>query len=295
MTGPTGTTGAAGPTGPTGTTGADGPTGADGAGAIAESLLDAKGDLIVASAADTAARLAVGGTNGHVLTVDSGETTGMKWAAAAAGSEVDPVATLFGTPDTAYEFASTSLAGLTAIGTPDTEDADTTIPDCLYYADNTSSTAWMGRYVASPSAPFTAITKVLSDNANANYAGAGLLVGVTDPTTGAFVVNTAAFSTNRRVDAGKFTNRTTFSASIGNSLPYYAQPVWLAVIVNSTTSIDYLWSMNGWIWRKYVSANNPSLTVGSIGLAMKSENAGGFSCAFDYLRIWNSAKTFVGV
>jgi hypothetical protein len=48
---------------------------------IAETLLDAKGDLIVASAADTAARLAVG-TNGHVLTADSGETTGVKWAAA---------------------------------------------------------------------------------------------------------------------------------------------------------------------------------------------------------------------
>jgi hypothetical protein len=49
---------------------------------IPATLLDAKGDLIVASAADTAARLAVGGTNGHVLTVDSAETLGVKWAAA---------------------------------------------------------------------------------------------------------------------------------------------------------------------------------------------------------------------
>jgi hypothetical protein len=52
---------------------------------IPATLLDAKGDLIVASAADTAARLAVGGTNGHVLTVDSAETLGVKWAAAAGG------------------------------------------------------------------------------------------------------------------------------------------------------------------------------------------------------------------
>jgi hypothetical protein len=52
---------------------------------IPATLLDAKGDLIVASAADTAARLAVGGTNGHVLTVDSTETLGVKWAAAAGG------------------------------------------------------------------------------------------------------------------------------------------------------------------------------------------------------------------
>jgi hypothetical protein len=52
---------------------------------IPATLLDAKGDLIVASAADTVARLPVGGTNGHVLTVDSAETLGVKWAAAASG------------------------------------------------------------------------------------------------------------------------------------------------------------------------------------------------------------------
>jgi hypothetical protein len=49
-------------------------------GFINEGLLDAKGDLIAASAADTAARLAAG-TNGHVLTADSAQATGVKWAA----------------------------------------------------------------------------------------------------------------------------------------------------------------------------------------------------------------------
>jgi hypothetical protein len=47
---------------------------------IDKTLVDAKGDLIVASAADTVGRLAVGATNGHVLTVDSAESLGMKWA-----------------------------------------------------------------------------------------------------------------------------------------------------------------------------------------------------------------------
>ena len=47
---------------------------------LKKAIVDAKGDLIVATAADTPARLAVGGTNGHVLTVDSAETAGVKWA-----------------------------------------------------------------------------------------------------------------------------------------------------------------------------------------------------------------------
>lgn len=47
---------------------------------IPETLLDAKGDLIAASAADTAARLAVGADD-TVLVADAGAAAGVAWAA----------------------------------------------------------------------------------------------------------------------------------------------------------------------------------------------------------------------
>jgi len=55
--------------------------------AIQNAIVDAKGDLIGATAADTPARLAVG-TNGQVLTADSTAATGLKWATPAAGGKV---------------------------------------------------------------------------------------------------------------------------------------------------------------------------------------------------------------
>jgi hypothetical protein len=58
---------------------------ADDTNAIQNTIVDAKGDLIAASAADTPARLAVG-TDGQVLTADSTAATGLKWASSSAPS-----------------------------------------------------------------------------------------------------------------------------------------------------------------------------------------------------------------
>ena len=75
------------------------------AAAIAKTIVDAKGDIIAATAADTVARLAVG-ANDTVLTADSSAATGLKWGTAAAGM------TLIST--TALSGSSTTLSSIPA-------------------------------------------------------------------------------------------------------------------------------------------------------------------------------------
>lgn len=54
-------------------------------GYVLESLLDAKGDIIAASADNTPAKVTVG-SNGQVLTADSAQSAGVKWATASSGT-----------------------------------------------------------------------------------------------------------------------------------------------------------------------------------------------------------------
>jgi hypothetical protein len=78
----------------------------------------AKGDLVVGSATNDAAVLSVASTAGHVLTVDSSTTTGLKWAAPAAGGKVLQV--VEGTTDTTTTISVVDWTdtGLTASITP---------------------------------------------------------------------------------------------------------------------------------------------------------------------------------
>ena len=54
-------------------------------GLVQDSLVDAKGDLLAASADNTITRLGVG-SNTYVLTADSTEATGLKWASPTVGT-----------------------------------------------------------------------------------------------------------------------------------------------------------------------------------------------------------------
>ena len=75
-------------------------------GAIANTIVDAKGDLLVGTAADTPGRLAVG-TNDYVLTADSATGTGLKWAAPESGG-----LTLINTGGTTLSGATTTVGSI---------------------------------------------------------------------------------------------------------------------------------------------------------------------------------------
>ena len=91
--------------------------------------IDAKGDLVAGTAADTFARLAVG-SNGTVLTADSAEATGLKWVAPSSGA-----LTLLST---------TSFSAVSSISLP-TDSFTATYDDYLVILNITTSST--GQYI----------------------------------------------------------------------------------------------------------------------------------------------------
>jgi hypothetical protein len=134
----------------------------DDSNAIQNAIVDAKGDLISATAADTPARLAVG-TNGQVLTADSAEATGLKWATASSGLDListtsfsavssHSINDVFSTTYDNYLIlikgdASAASADLTfrlRVGGADASGASDYYRPALYNAQNSSTVANIG-------------------------------------------------------------------------------------------------------------------------------------------------------
>ena len=95
-------------------------------GVVQKDIVDAKGDLIVATSADAVSRLAVG-TNTYVLTADSGEATGLKWSAAPADATKMPLAG--GTFTGAVTFQGASPILLTGATTGNAYETTITVTD----------------------------------------------------------------------------------------------------------------------------------------------------------------------
>lgn len=121
----------------------------DDANAIQNSIVDAKGDLIAATANDTPARLAVG-TNGHVLTADSTAATGIKWAAPAGGGKILQVVSASTTTQTSVTGTTFTDTNITASITPSSSTSKILIlltASCQMYSSGSTNQIGMGLQV----------------------------------------------------------------------------------------------------------------------------------------------------
>lgn len=205
----------------------------------------------------------------------------------------DGVYELFGDPDTAYEFNTSSLSGLTAMGTVQADDANTTIPGHYYVRNNSNASPyWRGRSL-SISPPFTAIVK-LSTNPSRNYEGAGIMFGEsTIMSSGQFdVISLGVGTADRQVGAFHWTGPGTFSATIATSPINVYHPAYLAIKIAASNNTSAYWSFDGRVWFPLFEARDSGFTVAKIAIASAAQNTTGFIAAYDYLRIWNSSKTF---
>jgi hypothetical protein len=86
-------------------------------GAIAKSLVDAKGDIVTATANNTPARVAVG-TNGQVLKADSATATGLAWTTLPASGKILQVVQATSSGSVSNSTDTLADTGLTASITP---------------------------------------------------------------------------------------------------------------------------------------------------------------------------------
>jgi hypothetical protein len=163
-------------------------------GGIQPTIVDAKGDLIAAVAADTPARLAVG-ANGTVLTADSTAATGMKWAAAAASGGMTVIAS---------GSLSTAASSLTISSIP------STYKNLSFVVRGARASSVAATY----SIRFNGDTSASYGNQGSN--ASGVIAFSTDKANPSYYIETAITTALLNVDIFDYANTSTYKLAQGN-------------------------------------------------------------------------------
>jgi hypothetical protein len=170
-------------------------------------ILDAKGDLITATAADTPARLPVG-ANGTVLTADSAQGTGLRWATPTSTGKVLQVVS---SVNTATQSTS-STSFVDAISVSITPSATTSKILVMAYISGSSDTAasqlgfrlargGTGIFVGDASGSRTQATGILMQPSNTNYSNQAHASFLDSPAT----TSATTYAMQYKADAGSST------------------------------------------------------------------------------------------
>lgn len=193
-----------------------------------------------------------------------------------------------GTNDDEFDTTDTSdpMTGWTTLGSPTSHNINSTVKSHYYVKKNAASgTAMAGIYKASPSAPFT-VTAKLSDCTFVPSGWGKTALFIAEASPGKVeAIELGTYSSNIwRLAVESYTSPTS-SASAVVSWQWdnvYAPPMYLRIIVTSTTNVAYYVSRNGLVWKSLTTGRNPSFTVGAVGIAGWPENA-----SVDYEAVWD--------
>lgn len=238
---------------------------------VPKSLIDAKGDLIVGTADDTAAKLTAG-TNGYALVADSTQTTGLKYAAVRGPSidNLDDFNAIFGSTYTGHdqEFDATNSTSLPSGWTWQNQGTSTyrerfgagvVIP-------STTTGQWRSIVQSLSGAPSTwdlycKINVGINTTAAQNEWGILLTDGTIHRVFERVLGNAGS------VNYGRIANWPTASSfgSVASAVDVNtgAVPHYFRVRKNSATSFDFYLSTDGRAWILVVAGYNPS-TAGAI-------------------------------
>lgn len=170
------------------------------------------------------------------------------------------------------EFDATLAGAWSTINSLDVLNSNTDALSHLHMKKNSSSgLSVYGIYKTAPTAPFTVTAKVTAFARDANFKSAGLLVGDGSPGKffTIFMPNTTTFDQQATADYAVYTDKDN-RASVSE---FYALrtmggwPLYIRLVVTSTTSVTPQISMDGLIWVNIGAAQNPSLSsISCIGL-----------------------------
>lgn len=175
----------------------------DDSNAIQNAIIDAKGDLIVGTAADTPARLAVG-TNGQVLTVDSTTASGLKWATASGGGKILQVVNVMKTDSfTTTSTTFTDVTGLSASITPSATSSKILVLATLSMQGTLATNAGMSRLLRDST------TIIQSDTAGSRDRTMSMIEAA---------ASTVAFTSANYLDSPASTSALTYKIQVRNNV-----------------------------------------------------------------------------
>lgn len=205
--------------------------------AIQASIIDAKGDLIAGTANDTVARLPIG-TNGQILTADSAQSTGIKWADAPAGYLAPTIgSTTITSGTTVSTISAVTLNNATLTGTLTAGASSGTNGQLL--TSTGTGVQWAAAPVSLPSQTGNTGKLLTTDGTTASWAGAAPVAQTTEPTTlidGLVWLDTDGTAPTavitRWQKTGLAAGTTSLSGNDDNSLPLTYTPGYEQVFLN---------------------------------------------------------------